>query len=104
MKKLFLLLIASATIMSCNDDDPVQIVTTPTQDIVELAQANGFTSLAEALIKTELLDDLQGDGPFTVFAPTNEAFAALLSEVGQTSVADVPKAVLEQILLTHVSR
>jgi len=48
------------------------------KDIVETAVAAGqFNTLAKALTAAGLVETLQGDGPFTVFAPTDEAFAAL---------------------------
>src|SRR5690606_15706834 len=46
----------------------------PSQDIVEIAVAAGFTRLAEAVTEAGLVEALQGDGPFTVFAPTNADF------------------------------
>ena len=50
----------------------------PGKDIVETATAAGdFTTLTAALEAAGLVDTLKGDGPFTVFAPTDEAFAAL---------------------------
>jgi len=72
------------------------------KNIVELAQENGFTSLAAALTKADLVDALQADGAFTVFAPTNQAFDNLLTAIGQSSIDDVPVAVLKEILLYHV--
>lgn len=94
--------LALSTFTSCTKDDDSEVKQQPTQDIVALAQANGFTSLAEALTKAGLVDDLQASGPFTVFAPTNAAFDALLTEIGQESISDVPAPVLEKILLYHV--
>lgn len=61
-----------------------------------------FSSLVSALVYTELVDALNGDGPFTVFAPTNEAFAALLASVGVSQVTDLPKAIVAAVLLDHV--
>lgn len=88
---------------SCNnDDDNVMPVIVQTKNIVELAQANGFTSLAAALTRADLISALEADGSFTVFAPTNAAFDALLSAIGQTSIDDVPVDVLKNILLYHV--
>ncbi len=70
-------------------------VTTPDQTIVDIVVADErFTSLVGALSAAELVDALNGEGPFTVFAPTNDAFAALES---------VPQGeMLKQVLLYHV--
>lgn len=75
--------------------------------ITTFATANpDFSILVEALTRSDLsanyADVLSGDGPFTVFAPTNAAFAALLTELGATSLDDVPAPLLEQVLLYHV--
>ena len=87
---------------SCSDDNEAMESVAPTMNIVELAQANGFTLLADALNRADLIDALQGNGPFTVFAPTNEAFENLLVAVGQESLDDIPTSVLTDILLYHV--
>ena len=103
--KIFLLAViftTSIVFVGCNKDDENEPTNLPSGDIVQLAQENGFNSLATALTITNLVDDLQGDGPFTVFAPTDAAFAALLETIGQTDINDVPVEVLEQILLYHV--
>jgi len=55
-----------------------------------------------ALDRADLVSTLQGDGPFTVFAPTNDAFAAFLSANNFASVDDIPTDVLGQVLLNHV--
>jgi len=105
MKNVFLctILAISALFLTtgCDNDDPVP-TPLPVNNIVELAIDNGFTSLASALTRADLVDVLQGDGPFTVFAPTNEAFTALLAEIGQSSIDDIPAEVLKEILLYHV--
>lgn len=55
-----------------------KIILPPTDDIVETAIADGtFTQLAGALTSAKLVDTLKGDGPFTVFAPTDAAFEKL---------------------------
>jgi transforming growth factor-beta-induced protein len=87
---------------SCNDDDDAMDYVAPTMNIVELAQANGFNKLAEALTRADLVGALQGSGPFTVFAPTDDAFDALLAAVGQESIESIPVSVLQDILLYHV--
>jgi len=71
------------------------------RDIVETAVADGrFTTLAAALEAANLLDTLKGPGPFTVFAPTDEAFAKLPEGTVKALLADIPS--LSNILLYHV--
>ena len=65
------------------------------------ATAN-LSILSQALVKAELATTLQGSGPFTVFAPTNEAFVTFLATTPYATINDVPKEVLTQILLNHV--
>lgn len=73
------------------------------QTIVDLAVATAdLSNLVAALTQAGLVSALQGDGPFTVFAPTNAAFETFLSDNGFASVADVPADVLTQVLLNHV--
>ncbi len=70
-------------------------------DIVDTAVAAGsFTTLAAALEAADLIGTLKGDGPFTVFAPTDEAFAALPEGTVEALLADIPA--LTDILLYHV--
>jgi transforming growth factor-beta-induced protein len=72
-----------------------KIILPPADDIVATAVAAGmFTSLAEALTSADLVTTLQGDGPFTVFAPTDDAFDAL----GAAPTGDA----LKNVLLYHV--
>lgn len=74
------------------------------RNVVEKAQADArFSTLAGAVVAADLASTLSGDGPFTVFAPTDDAFAALLDELGVTReqlLAD--KALLTQVLTYHV--
>jgi transforming growth factor-beta-induced protein len=99
---LVLILAVSFAFTSCNKDNNDMEMIEPTQNIVEIAKANGFTSLAAALTKANLVGALQSSEKFTVFAPTNEAFDKLLVAIGQKSIDDVPASVLEKILLYHV--
>jgi uncharacterized surface protein with fasciclin (FAS1) repeats len=72
-----------------------------TPDIVDIAVSDGrFTTLVSALQRANLVDTLKGDGPFTVFAPTDEAFAALPDGTLDSLLADVPA--LTDVLLYHV--
>ncbi len=61
-----------------------------------------FSVLVQALTKADLVDVLNGDGNFTVFAPTNAAFAELLSDLGASSLDDIPMETLKSVLLYHV--
>lgn len=71
-------------------------------DIVDTAIAAGnFTTLVAAVEAAGLVETLRGEGPFTVFAPTDEAFAALPAGTIDTLLAD-PSGDLTQILLYHV--
>ncbi|CAM2070057.1 Fasciclin domain-containing protein [Sulfidibacter corallicola] len=82
--------------------DAVLIPPTQTQDdIVDTAAAAGdFTTLLQAAEAAGLVDALRGDGPLTVFAPTDDAFAALPAGTLDALLAD-PEA-LADILLYHV--
>jgi uncharacterized surface protein with fasciclin (FAS1) repeats len=71
-------------------------------DIVDTAVAAGsFSTLVAAVEAAGLVETLKGEGPFTVFAPTDEAFAALSAGTLETLLAD-PEGQLTQILLYHV--
>ncbi|MEO8077872.1 MAG: fasciclin domain-containing protein [Acidobacteriota bacterium] len=73
------------------------------QDIVDTAVAAGsFTTLAKALAAADLVQTLKGAGPFTVFAPTDEAFAKLPAGTLETLLKPENKAKLQRILTYHV--
>lgn len=72
-------------------------------DIVETAISTDFLSTLVAAVKAgDLVEILQSDGPFTVFAPTNEAFAALPEGTLESLLKPENKAQLVQILTYHV--
>ena len=69
--------------------------------IVDIAvEAGSFETLVTALQAADLVGTLQGDGPFTVFAPTDEAFAALPEGALESLLQDTDK--LTQVLTLHV--
>jgi uncharacterized surface protein with fasciclin (FAS1) repeats len=71
------------------------------KDLVAVAMgADDFTTLVAAVKKAGLVETLQGDGPYTVFAPTNEAFAKLPEGTVENLLANPEK--LKQVLLYHV--
>jgi transforming growth factor-beta-induced protein len=72
-------------------------------DIVEVASGNAdFSTLVAAVQAAGLVETLQGDGPFTVFAPTNEAFAALPEGLVDALLLPENVEVLQAILTYHV--
>ncbi len=71
--------------------------------VVDIAVANpDFSILVEAVTKADLAGALSAEGPFTVFAPTNDAFKALFKELGVSGVKDLSAEQLTPILTYHV--
>lgn len=80
-----------------------QVVLAQSKDIVSLAVGNENLSTLVAAVKAAgLVETLQSDGPFTVFAPTNEAFAALPAGTLESLLKPENKAKLTSILTYHV--
>ena len=122
LKLLSFFLAGALVFVACGDDDsesedaatteapaetteaPADTVAEPTMDIVETASAAGdFTTLVAAVEAAGLVETLQGEGPYTVFAPTDDAFAAALEDLGLTAeelLADTET--LTSILTYHV--
>jgi transforming growth factor-beta-induced protein len=85
--------------MTATSEEDAMMEETP--DIVDIAVNDGrFSTLVTALQAAELVDTLKGDGPFTVFAPTDDAFAALPEGTLDSLLADIPA--LTNVLLYHV--
>jgi transforming growth factor-beta-induced protein len=101
----FALLFGTATLTSAQSATPTPAAEEEMADemnIVETAIAAGsFTTLVAAVQAAGLVDTLSGEGPFTVFAPTDDAFAALPDGTIDTLLAD-PSGALTDILLYHV--
>jgi len=97
-----ILTLTSATILNkSNVTDPVETVQTP--NIVGVAAANeNFTTLVAAVKAAGLVETLSSKGPFTVFAPTNAAFAKLPEGTIPTLLKPESKATLTSILTYHV--
>ena len=83
--------------VSCDDDNDED------NTITGKASANANLSiLSQALVRADLATTLRGAGPYTVFAPTNQAFTSFLAARNYATINDVPKEALTQILLNHV--
>jgi uncharacterized surface protein with fasciclin (FAS1) repeats len=79
------------------------VILPSTKDIIDTAiEAGSFKTLAAALGAAELVETLQGDGPFTVFAPTDEAFAKLPAGTVESLLKPENKAQLQAVLTYHV--
>ena len=93
---------ADATATEAAAEEATAEAAAPTADIVDTAvSAGSFGTLVAAVQAAGLVDTLKGEGPFTVFAPTDEAFAALPAGTLEKLLAD-PQGQLSQILLYHV--
>ena len=104
MKNRVFILFAMLVLMSVTvfaQMDTKMITKTVKNDIVQTAiNAGNFTTLATALKTAGLVDALKGDGPFTVFAPTDEAFKNLPDGALDNLLKD--KEALKNVLLYHV--
>jgi len=100
------LMLASVATVSVNGNPSTKSfnkLAAQTGDIVDTAVAAGsFNTLAKALEAAGLVDALKGEGPFTVFAPTDEAFAKLPAGTIETLLRPENKDKLKAILLYHV--
>jgi len=100
MLKTFTIGIVAAVVMTCAMSSSTT-VTAQGKDRVDTAIAAGsFKTLAKALQAADLVDTLKGPGPFTVFAPTDAAFAKLPAGTVEALLADREK--LTAILTYHV--
>ena len=71
--------------------------------VVDIATfSSDFSSLVAAVVKSDLVSTLSGEGPFTVFAPTNNAFSVLFSSLGISGLDEIDTQVLSSILTYHV--
>lgn len=112
-KVIVLALVASVSFAACGSDDSMSTDTTAAEemsgdmaaagDIVAVASATeGFTTLVAALTAAGLVETLQGAGPFTVFAPNDDAFAALPAGLLEKLLMPENIDVLKSILTYHV--
>jgi uncharacterized surface protein with fasciclin (FAS1) repeats len=98
MKALTIATLAAAALLLLGGPTAAQ-----TRDIVDTAvEAGSFKTLAAALTAADLVGTLKGAGPFTVFAPTDDAFAKLPAGTVENLLKPENKAQLQRILTTHV--
>ena len=98
-----LVLSLSSTAFGYGKDKKAAAVKPATQDIVDTAIGAGqFSTLAKALTAADLVTTLKGAGPFTVFAPTDAAFAKIPKDKLDNLLKPENKATLAKILTYHV--
>jgi uncharacterized surface protein with fasciclin (FAS1) repeats len=102
MSMFVMALFVSVTLMANNEvEKPLK--EKADMDIVDLAASTDFLSTLVAAVQAgDLVDVLKGDGPFTVFAPTNEAFAKLPAGTVEELLKPENKAKLIEVLTYHV--
>ncbi len=103
MRKLIHTLAITALLFAGNAMAGGHMASEKPKDIVDTAVAAGsFNTLAAALTAADLIGALKGEGPFTVFAPTDEAFAALPEGTVENLLKPENKDQLTAVLLYHV--
>tara|TARA_B100001057_G_scaffold11016_1_gene10450 strand:+ start:320 stop:1291 length:972 start_codon:yes stop_codon:yes gene_type:complete len=106
MKKhiqILAIVLLSLIAFSCDDDNDNNDTCCHGSSIVDVAsQEDSLSTLVAALQATGLDAALTGQGPYTVLAPTNDAFDAFLASINATSLEDIPVDVLTNVLLNHV--
>jgi len=96
-------LVATTGMVNAEEKDKPAAEAAATKDIVAVAsEAEDFSTLVAAVKAAGLVETLQGEGPFTVFAPTNAAFDALPEGTVETLLKPENKEKLKAILLYHV--
>jgi len=107
----FILFLVASVNLNATNSDPVKTVkgerspeaVNSGKTIVEVAVSNeNFTTLVAAVKAADLVATLNSEGPFTVFAPTNEAFAKLPEGTVESLLKEENKATLTSILTYHV--
>jgi uncharacterized surface protein with fasciclin (FAS1) repeats len=112
MKVTFGVLLLTSTVAFANNNDPIkksngqtssELTVKETATIVGVAAANeNFSTLVAAVKAADLVGTLNSEGPFTVFAPTNDAFAKLPAGTVETLLKAENKSTLSSILTYHV--
>src|SRR5258708_19771523 len=96
-------LVAASAVLAANNPMVGGHEMFPSKNIVQNAlNSDDHTTLVSAVKAAGLVDTLEGPGPFTVFAPTNEAFAKLPAGTVDTLLMTENKATLTKILTYHV--
>lgn len=101
----FLIMFITAIGLKAKNNDPIRSVNKvePSKTIVAVAAGNeNFSTLVAAVKAAGLVETLNSEGPFTVFAPTNDAFAKLPEGTVENLLKEENKATLSAVLTYHV--
>ncbi len=97
------ILFLTSTVAFANNNDPIKKSNDADPTIVGVAASNeNFSTLVAAVKAADLVATLNSEGPFTVFAPTNEAFSKLPAGTVETLLKAENKGMLTSILTYHV--
>lgn len=100
----FIAVLLLFTLQACGDDDGPTSSPNETGNIVEVAESNDdFSNLVSALSDAGLVSTLEGDGPFTVFAPTNEAFANLDIDLSELSNDQLVEILTHHVVVANIA-
>lgn len=102
-KILSITAVLSLLFVSCGDAEKPTYEGENTIASVVARTETSLDSLGVALVRTNLVSTFEGGTAYTVFAPTNEAFVALLGALNYTSIEEVPVSTLTAILKYHVT-
>lgn len=103
MTRIKSIVFAGAAALALSLSAPAALADGHSKNIVETAVGNNdFATLVAAVKAADLVETLSGDGPFTVFAPTNAAFAKLPGGTVENLLKPENKATLQKILTAHV--
>lgn len=93
---------ATEVVEDAMEDDEEAMADLPATVVDVAASSDDFSTLVAAVTEADLVETLQGEGPFTVFAPTNAAFAQALTDLGLTAEELLASPDLSGILTYHV--
>lgn len=93
---------ATEVVEDAMEDDEEAMADLPATVVDIAASSDDFSTLVAAVTEADLVETLQGEGPFTVFAPTNAAFAQALTDLGLTAEELLASPDLSGILTYHV--
>lgn len=107
MRKIYsvsiLLALFATFLVGCDNEPEVSVGPRPEYSVLEIIQANGYTSFVQAVKLAGLENQVNSASAQTIFAPNNNAFTVLLSQLGVDRLEEVPQATLAAVLSYHIT-